>query len=88
MSEMIERVARALRPDAMRLPPSESLHQEALGLARVAIEAMREPTEAMVSAGLFAPHLPRDREMDPVIENDWAVTQYAAMIDAALGEKS
>lgn len=54
MSEMGERVARAL---FMRAHPRESVEPNSqlwhsfLGQAEVAIEAMREPTDAMVEEG-------------------------------------
>ena len=60
MSEMIERVARAIYNAAPHLHQGEPipweelrgpLHDSALRLARVAIEAMREPTFNMVRVG-------------------------------------
>jgi hypothetical protein len=57
VSEMIERVAKAIRRNKfMRtgrlsvLDPT-LITEEELGEARAAIEAMREPTEAMAKAG-------------------------------------
>lgn len=91
MSEMIERVARAMyrsldadprfvgRADLTPEHPgwAEYCHQ-----ARAAIEAMREPTDAMIeSARDYFPRVePRDRYA--VISDCWR-----AMIDAALGRK-
>ncbi|HKF95957.1 MAG TPA: hypothetical protein VKB96_15470 [Gammaproteobacteria bacterium] len=67
--DMVERVARALRTDW------EYASQEALReRARVIITAMREPTEAMLTA------MPGDHERE-VYLRDWQ-----AMIDAALSE--
>lgn len=82
MSEMIERVARAV---------SQSFHDEGyiegvsdpaewnefLKAARAAIEAMREPTDRMVWDGGTALH---DKGED-------TAGIWAAMIDAALGGK-
>lgn len=57
MSEMVERVARALDPEAFGhdFPVMAAKHYEvrrsiSMKRARAAIEAMREPTEAMVKA--------------------------------------
>lgn len=80
MSEMIERVARALDPDMWQamdsgshMPTSKAL---SLSHARAAIEAMRTPAEAMVHAGI-----------DAWTKSPMAVsTQYTAMIAAALQE--
>ena len=81
MSEMIEKVARAMC--LSRKPNHPSLNDDDrwwkthgsreayLGLARAAIEAMREPTEAMLAAGRRNNH-PRDEET------------WRTMIDAAL----
>lgn len=55
MSEMIERVARALWAD--RYPDDEWTAEDErdyLGHARAAIEAMREPTKDMQRAGMLA----------------------------------
>jgi hypothetical protein len=49
MSEMVERVARALRNNKASLS-----NPEADALARAAIAEMREPTADMVSAGMLA----------------------------------
>lgn len=50
MSEMVERVARALIKNEFGIEP-EVLTDAILDQARVAIAAMREPTEAMLTAG-------------------------------------
>lgn len=74
----IERVARALFPAVFELPRVrlyQADYDEAYRLARVAIEAMREPTDAMGAAGIEA-----DTEWDEV--NVRGI--YRAMIDAAL----
>ena len=79
MTEMVERVARALAarkcglvkdPYGERLP--DDLWQQCIPDARAAIEAMREPTDKMLDAGPPFPYM------------DKGVWQ--AMIDAALSE--
>jgi len=75
MTDMIERVARAIRffDDWPTLSETaKAIYREQ---ARFAIEAMREPTEAMEKAG-NAPWRDADAEMC-----------WRLMIDAALGEK-
>lgn len=80
-SEMVERVARAII--SRRYGPSMfDLVNDDLGLvhdwfgeARAAIEAMREPTEAMIDAGIIAS------------EQQSVSAIYRAMIDAALASK-
>lgn len=74
MTEMIERVARAIAAagtivdwDEMSVACQEQFTKE----ARAAIAAMREPSETMVDAGYQA---------SPPVEYIWQ-----AMIDAALG---
>jgi hypothetical protein len=69
---MIERVARALLV-ADRSAITPDYYQR---MARAAIEAMREPTEAMLDAGV------NFRERNARTEQIWQ-----AMIDAALKEK-
>lgn len=73
MSEMVERVATAMAraaKDNWDIPPqSEQTWRE---LARAAIEAMREPTEAMLSAG------------EPWSESNGLWRSWGAMIDEAL----
>jgi hypothetical protein len=52
MSEMVERVARDLRSMLYGIPPQRHMDEDSLWLkvARSAIAAMREPTDAMVKA--------------------------------------
>lgn len=91
---MVERVARALKPDAMNLPVSDPLHAEGIALARAAIAALRfkEHTpgtpwnyetellpRAMVIAAENAPYA---MEVNWIRTNEWN-----AMIDAALTEQ-
>lgn len=64
MNEMVERVAQAIIVAGYNPATAENI-------ARIAITAMREPTEAMKAV---------------TSENTWhAVQDYQAMIDAALG---
>jgi hypothetical protein len=81
MSEMIERVARALDEchDPSSWHPYDFWdHDFALELARAAIEAMREPTDAMKQAGDdFSGNLAITHDASG--EGTWQ-----AMIDAAL----
>jgi hypothetical protein len=82
MSEMVERVARAIFPEAedytwddFANAPNGSAERITASVyrmrARAAIEAMREPTEAMVHAGMSE-------------EGTDLPSEYRAMIDAAL----
>ena len=83
MSEMVERVAAALCVEAGDEPYRDyigmgntpmkgwKMHERA---ARAAIEAMREPTEAMLTAG--------DTAM--IRNSDTSADAWPAMIDAAL----
>jgi hypothetical protein len=69
--DMIERVARAIGR-AELLPDDADRHWKRFEIhARAAIEAMREPTEAMLKAAPFSHPL----------------TNWQAMIDAATQEK-
>jgi hypothetical protein len=75
-AEMVERVARAIymvAPIGVRdwVDAPASVREDCLVCARAAIEAMREPTDAMIDAGGAA--TPR--------------IAWRAMIDAALDEK-
>jgi len=78
MSEMIERVA--IAQAGTRWDSFDEEHKNAArDLARIAIEAMREPTEAMVKDGSsFVWFEGRTFEYEDV------TTTYQAMIDAAL----
>ena len=89
MSEMIEKVARAIAAEDIHLAAAFSgvgsvnaQHYErkiAFQMARAAIEAMREPTEAMIDKGAVAEG---DGNLAVEAQNIWQ-----AMIDGALGEK-
>lgn len=68
MSEMVERVAHAIKA---KVPFGYGMTDaETLQYARAAIEAMREPTEAMLDNGPSEPYMDGD--------------VWAKMIDAAL----
>lgn len=75
MSEMIERVARALARHSY-LGETGWMFFVHRGIAIDVIKAMREPTDAMVNAG-WKSDLDRDTPSE----------LYNAMIDAALNEK-
>lgn len=85
MADMVERVARALHESMSQQDIMGYLDAkiDAEVLARAAIEAMREPTEAMKLAGEV-----------PIInsgsqDDAWSLSQgtYRAMIDAALASE-
>lgn len=82
MTEMVERVARALfeaeypggEADEYRWERSADAYRDQ---ARAAIESMREPTETMARAALFSnPYVPRDGLIE--------IEHWKIMIDAAL----
>lgn len=93
MSEMIERVAQAIDPlpwtdlarDHWRKGGVEEGKEAARAKARAAIEAMREPTEAMVKAGTIGWDPMDGSGVRPVFD---PTKPYEAMIDAALNDKS
>lgn len=76
MSEMVERVAGVIVENNMRLS-----WEEARDLARAAIEAMREPTIAMVKAGTISWDPMDGGPVRPMFE---PTKPYQSMIDAAL----
>lgn len=78
MSEMVERVAGAIY-DAAGDCDQEMNLAAARALARAAIAAMREPTEAMKAAGGFA-----YMERGGMNARDGSDDIWRAMIDAAL----
>lgn len=99
MSEMIERVAKAIRSELLRqgvLYESPELGANDLMFAcegdvadlgsvvRATIEAMREPTEAMFEAGWDATDIASHPDQHPDDVDNPAVC-WSAMIDAALG---
>lgn len=100
---MIERVARALcrvnnlesrsRAGINVMYDSDWLHYENASWknheneARAAIAAMRDPTEAVVTAGLANVDASSDLVTLGYIDGDDLTPAWRAMIDAALGEK-
>lgn len=76
--DMLEKVAAALAEE-LNHGPQHIEHSEALTLAAVAIEAMREPTPEMIKAGAD--------EMAGFDPKDDALDAWPAMIDAALDKK-
>lgn len=102
MSEMIEKIARAIcdagreddpQFDLMSAQVKESYRHE----ARAAIEAMREPSKAMVEAGDTALENVTDSDWDSGADgnghnsHEWIISGaqteiYQAMIDSALSE--
>ena len=100
MSTMVEKVARAMYEKALDQRPltpfgmdadwptwadlSDKDRNYALGEARAAIEAMKEPTLEMLSEEICS-HLERDMDhMTPMGSLNMA---YMAMLDAALKEE-
>lgn len=92
---MIERVAKAIKSgmedsEAFSLVANGSKSEAALQqfldvLAMDAIEAMREPTEAMVSAGDEAKYTCSEGiNLSQLIERSGIKAVFAAMVDAAL----
>jgi hypothetical protein len=77
-SEMVERVKAALRDNIQAaLPDGVTVDYDYA--ARAAIEAMREPTPEMSTAGKHAV-----KGCESTFERDIAESAYRAMIDAAL----
>jgi len=84
MSEMVERVAKALlRAEFNETPEDEGFWKKYADTyrqqARAAISAMRQPTEAMGIAGKYATWAGNEGFSD-----DHAKMTFRAMIDAAL----
>jgi len=85
MSEMVERVARAIcestEADIFDELDAHSIFRAVyIQQARAAIEAMREPTDEMIEAGL--------EHQVHTVENSRASTfvRWSWMVDAALGD--
>lgn len=76
MTSMVELVARAINKELTG--SEENVNDFRRRLARAAIEAMREPTEAMIDAG-------ENTGINLWIQFE-AVIAWQAMIDAALAE--
>lgn len=85
MSEMVERVAKAMEEAGKTWLASRPVYEGWADvpdevLARAAIEAMHEATDAMIMAGISERH-------DQPVPEAWklaTVNVYRAMIDAAL----
>jgi hypothetical protein len=96
MSEMIERVSRAVFPNEwLALDRGDiwkhvvdDVRADLLNRGRAAIEAMREPTEAMVKAGDQKNHEDALIEAGCINITNELPAIYDAMIDAALAETS
>lgn len=88
MSKVLERVARALEPQAWAaLGTGDTLAYKnrrvsSLRKARAAIEAIREPTEEMMQAACDAAFQPVSLTSEEAYELGWR-----SMIDAILNEK-
>lgn len=81
MSEMVERVARAINPITMGWPDDGMVVRAKNNVrrqARAAIEAMLELTDGMVDAGYH--------RAKPYLGTETMAQAYRAMITAALGE--
>ncbi len=91
--DMVERVAKAIETaiDMAQPPPGEDWEPQlhAKEFARAAIEAMREPTEAMLAAinphdHITQGHVYDEYDSDPAALNDGAPREiWQDMIDAA-----
>lgn len=88
MSEMIERMARAMRPKWFDGSEAGEPYREAARAdARAALEAMKEPTEEMYVAWIenterVADAEPTGRDQLAACKSDWQ-----AMLSAAMGEE-
>lgn len=88
-SEMIERVARGIEVEMARLTDGaiiagQPLSAATISLAKAAILVLREPTEAMITAG--RERLVGDSTFGYRLERDDLDYIYEAMIDAAVKE--
>ena len=86
MTDMIERVAKAIFDEGNN--PSDDLESDkdiTLRFARAAIEAMREPTDAVMEAGC-ASNPPGGYHAGTTLR-DIIGAEWRAMIDEALKEK-
>lgn len=82
--DMVEKVARAIAQEYSGIPNYDWTAFE--GEARVAIEAMREPTEEMIRAGglVQVGRSDGDEDYNAPLGGYEAELAYAAMIEAAL----
>lgn len=97
MSEMIERVARAVFAESHEIGNTHGdfdilmpeVQEVFIRFARAAIEAMREPTATMVSAGSRQrPYREDDGDYDGMEYRGNTEGTWQAMIDAALKEEA
>lgn len=83
VESMVEKVARAIEDEGpvgcCTISP-----EKAMSLARAAIEAMREPTDAMIMAAEWAEPEYREDDMDMAIQFK---AEWRAAIDTALLEQ-
>ena len=84
MNEMVERVAHALMAVTAQHECGDLKLKHHYEMARAAIAAMREPTEAMASRGVDA--YPWDRARDQTTDF-YVAGMFRAMIDDALGAR-
>lgn len=82
MSEMIERVAKAIESARFAQMHDEALGLNNLDIARAAIEVMREPTKGTVETVYETCHKVKGATDDSNV--DFLPDAWRAMIDAAL----
>lgn len=80
MTNMLEKAARALRKSCRDEFGTDWNNDVAVKFARAAIEAMRDPTKEMWSAGENANH----NTMDNAMRGGGTLSAWKAMIDHAL----
>jgi|SRR5690349_3930887 len=93
MNDVVERVARGMRirlalevgSDGRDIPVW--LDNAFEPMARAAMVAMREPTEAMLLAAHDGPLLAMDHEMG-IEQRKWLTEMWSAMLSAALADAS
>jgi hypothetical protein len=87
MSEMVERVAAAI--NTRLFGPGTNRMAGVTEAARDAIEAMREPTDAMVRAGMVAPRSKATSATTNTYDRHASLSAdiYRAMIDTVLSEE-
>lgn len=86
-SEMVERVAGALHAAHAEVGWPADECETCDKLARAAIEAMREPTEAMIRAGEPVVYDCYSLEPGEGLDENPALPTWQAMIDAALQDE-
>lgn len=86
MSEMIEKVALAIYGEVALKGVGDDVRKTMMGVARAAVEAMREPTQAMQAAGEAAGGKAYEWTGDSIVFH--AANSWPAMIDAALQDET